>query len=149
MEPVVHGIAETRAQLTALVRSMVDDPTVPPVFFGHHRKPQVVLVPHGQFVSTRQGPSLALLRAKLGAIRTIAISHGFSTGWVIGSVARGEASETSDVDLLCESHVDTSLYDVAGFEAELEQVLDFPVNVLTKTPGQDDEFQAGAVLLWS
>ena len=50
---------------------------------------------------------------------------------IFGSVARGEASPGSDLDLLVEFGDDKSLLDLAHLKVELEQELGHPVDVLT------------------
>jgi len=47
-----------------------------------------------------QPPTLAMLRARRGEILALADQYGAYNVRVFGSVARGEATPTSDVDLL-------------------------------------------------
>jgi hypothetical protein len=66
----------------------------------------------------------------------------------IGSVARGESDEDSDVDLLCDTTWSTSLYDITACERDLEQALGFPVTIITRgslTLPRDAAFLEGAV----
>jgi len=147
----VQGVAETRERLSELVRAMTEDPLHPPVFFGQHRKPQVVLSPYRPGISHPAAPTMELLRSKLSAMKTLARAHGFSTGFVIGSVARGESRDTSDVDLLCDAEPETSLFDVSALELELEQLLGFPVSVIPRHPTGGDfplEGEKEAIRLW-
>lgn len=51
---------------------------------------------------------------------------------VFGSVARGAATETSDLDLLVDTTDSTSLFDLAAIELELERLLGIPVHVTTE-----------------
>lgn len=51
---------------------------------------------------------------------------------MFGSVARGEDTETSDLDILVEAPPGTSFYDLARVELELEEVLGCRIEVLTK-----------------
>lgn len=51
---------------------------------------------------------------------------------VFGSMARGEANEYSDVDLLVEFRERKSLFDVARLKRELSLALGRPVDILTK-----------------
>jgi uncharacterized protein len=60
-------------------------------------------------------PTLAALRARREDILRIAAQHGASNVRVVGSVARGEATASSDVDLLVRVHDDRSMYDLAAF----------------------------------
>jgi len=50
---------------------------------------------------------------------------------VFGSVVRGEDDETSDLDLLVDAGVETTLYDLAQLQSELESVLGCKVDVTT------------------
>jgi predicted nucleotidyltransferase len=51
---------------------------------------------------------------------------------VFGSVARGEANETSDLDLLVEWEPDRSLLDHAGLVQDLQELLGVKVHVGTE-----------------
>jgi predicted nucleotidyltransferase len=127
--PVV-GIAEARAQLSALVKAMAANPKSDPIVIGSHRTPTAILLPYGQM--QRPVATLDLLRSKASLIRTLATAHKLSTVSVIGSVATGTAHEDSDVDLLCDTEPGTTLYDIASCEIDLEQALGFPVTIVTK-----------------
>jgi Nucleotidyltransferase domain len=50
---------------------------------------------------------------------------------VFGSVARGEAVETSDVDLLVAPGPDTTLFDLSGFALDVEEIVGRHVDVAT------------------
>ena len=50
---------------------------------------------------------------------------------VFGSVARGEDDEKSDLDLLVDPMERTSLFDLAGLQLELTDLLGVPVDILT------------------
>ncbi|WP_414642350.1 nucleotidyltransferase family protein [Bradyrhizobium sp.] len=52
---------------------------------------------------------------------------------VFGSVARGDDTEKSDLDILVEAPPGTTFYDLARIELELEEVLGCKVEVLTKS----------------
>ncbi len=49
---------------------------------------------------------------------------------VFGSVARGESSDGSDIDILVDLKSDASVYDVSGLAVELEQLLGVAVDVV-------------------
>lgn len=57
--------------------------------------------------------------------------YGVRSVRVFGSVARGEADEESDIDLLVEMEQGRSLLDLGGFQAELEQLLGHHIDVVT------------------
>jgi predicted nucleotidyltransferase len=143
--PVV-GIAEARAQLSALVKAMAANPQSDPIVIGSHRTPTAILMPYGQM--QRPVPTLDLLRSKASLIRTLATAHKLSTVSVIGSVATGTAHEDSDVDLLCDTEPGTTLYDIASCEIDLEQALGFPVTIITRaslSAAEDSALLAKAV----
>jgi len=73
-----------------------------------------------------------LLQAKRQEILAIAARHGAYNVRVFGSVARGEADEASDVDVLVELEPDRSLLDLGGFLADLEDLLGCKVDVMTE-----------------
>jgi predicted nucleotidyltransferase len=58
-----------------------------------------------------------------GEIFRLARKYGARNLRVFGSVARRDASATSDVDLLIDWRKDVSLLDVAGFRFDLKRVL--------------------------
>lgn len=57
--------------------------------------------------------------------------HGVSDVRVFGSVARGEASRRSDIDLLVELQPGRTLIDLIGFKLDAERILGRPVDVAT------------------
>ncbi|KAF0110236.1 MAG: hypothetical protein FD147_1785 [Chloroflexi bacterium] len=63
-------------------------------------------------------------------IKIIAAKHGISQVYVFGSVARGENTPHSDVDLLVEMQEDASLFGMAGFGYETEKLLGVSVDVV-------------------
>ena len=72
-----------------------------------------------------------LLRQKREEILHICAKYGAQNVRVFGSVARGEADEQSDLDLLVEMDPGRSLFDLGGLQYELEHLLDRPVDVVT------------------
>lgn len=50
---------------------------------------------------------------------------------LFGSVVRGEATEKSDIDILVDLPRGKSLFDLAGLQLRLEEVLDKEVDVIT------------------
>lgn len=65
-------------------------------------------------------------------ILRVAAQHGAHNVRVFGSVARGEAGEESDVDLLVDLEPGRSLLDLGGLQAELESLLARRVDVVTE-----------------
>jgi predicted nucleotidyltransferase len=72
-----------------------------------------------------------LLKEKREAILRIAAKHGARNIRVFGSVARGEADDRSDVDILVEMEKGRSLLDLAGLWRELNELLGLRVDVVT------------------
>jgi predicted nucleotidyltransferase len=73
-----------------------------------------------------------LLREKRGDILRIAAEHGAYNIRIFGSVARGEADTTSDVDFLVEMEPGRSLLDLGGLLMDLQDLLGCPVDVITE-----------------
>jgi predicted nucleotidyltransferase len=63
-------------------------------------------------------------------IFSIAKKHGIVKIYVFGSVVREEATAQSDVDFLVEMQDGASLFGIAGFSYETEQLLGVPVDVI-------------------
>jgi len=73
-----------------------------------------------------------LLKDKRDEILKIAAKHGARNVRVFGSVARGQASETSDIDFLVEPGPNTSPWFPVGLIDDLEALLDRKVEVITE-----------------
>jgi uncharacterized protein len=78
-----------------------------------------------------QVPDLDSLHAVRGQILAAASRRGLREVRVFGSVARGDAVETSDVDLLVAPGPDTTLFDLSGFALEVEEIVGRHVDVAT------------------
>lgn len=61
----------------------------------------------------------------------IAKRHGAKKLFVFGSVARGEATDKSDVDLLVDAPENWGLFALGGFYADIEDVLTCEVDMVT------------------
>jgi len=72
------------------------------------------------------------LRARRDEILRIAASHGAHNVRVFGSVARREADERSDVDLLVDLEQGRSLFDLGGLLMDLQQALGRNVDLVTE-----------------
>lgn len=72
-----------------------------------------------------------LIRDKREEIRRIAEKHGARNVRIFGSVARGEAREASDIDLLVDVGPNTSSWFPAGLILELQDLLGRRVDVVT------------------
>jgi predicted nucleotidyltransferase len=73
-----------------------------------------------------------LLQEKREEIRRIAAMHGAMNVRVFGSVARGEARQDSDLDLLVDTVPETSSWFPAGLVLDLEEILGCKVEVVTE-----------------
>jgi hypothetical protein len=71
--------------------------------------------------------------ARRAAVRQAAARHGASNVRLFGSTARGESGPDSDVDLLVSFEPERTLFDLARLRAELERILEVPVDVVTDT----------------
>jgi predicted nucleotidyltransferase len=65
-------------------------------------------------------------------ILEIARRHGATKTWLIGSVARDEADEKSDVDFLVRLGPDCSIYDQGGIALDLMDMLGVHVDVVSE-----------------
>ena len=73
-----------------------------------------------------------LLSSKRDEILRIAEKYGAQNVRLFGSIARGEADEKSDVDLLVEMEPGRSLFDMGGMLMELEALLGCRVDIVTE-----------------
>ena len=94
--------------------------------------------------------TIDLLKARREAIIQLAEQYGAHNVRVFGSVARGEAGPTSDIDLLVEMDQGRSLLDLIELSQELEGFLDCKVDILTDeglSPHLEQRIHAEAVPL--
>jgi hypothetical protein len=73
-----------------------------------------------------------MLRERRAEILVLARKHGASDLRVFGSVARGEADDRSDLDLLVHFDVGRTLLEQIALSQALEQLLGVHVDVLTE-----------------
>jgi predicted nucleotidyltransferase len=71
------------------------------------------------------------LNAHREAIRAIVAAHRASNPRVFGSVARGEDTEDSDIDILVDSAAGMTLFDLGGIQFGVSQLLGVEVDVVT------------------
>ena len=72
------------------------------------------------------------LKEKRQEILRVAAEHGALNVRVFGSVARGEADATSDIDFLVELEPGRSLFDLGGLQYDLQALLGCAVDVVTE-----------------
>jgi uncharacterized protein len=94
-------------------------------------------------------PTVAALRARKAEIVRVAASHGASNIRLFGSVARGTAGPTSDVDLLVDFEPGRTLLDHVGLWRDLEALLGRSVDVVSAggLTERDDDIRADALAL--
>ncbi|KQZ09816.1 hypothetical protein ASD23_13375 [Agromyces sp. Root1464] len=71
------------------------------------------------------------LRRRRTLVARLARANRIASVQVFGSVARGEETASSDIDLLVTPADDASLFDLAQFELDLEAVFERPVDVVS------------------
>jgi len=73
-----------------------------------------------------------LLQANRERILQTAAKYGAYNIRVFGSVARGEADASSDVDFLVEMEPGRSLFDLGGLLMDLQELLNCKVDIVTE-----------------
>jgi predicted nucleotidyltransferase len=76
-------------------------------------------------------PSVLLATRREDVLR-IARKWGVTDVRVFGSVARGEATQRSDIDLLVDLEPGRSLLDLVGFELDLQEALGVDIDAVTE-----------------
>jgi len=77
-------------------------------------------------------PLKELIQVRREDILRTASQHGVYNVRVFGSVARGDADEQSDLDLLVDMEPGRSLLDLGGLLVDLEELLGCSVDVVTE-----------------
>ena len=93
---------------------------------------------------------LSELQALTPRLQAIAERYGASNLAVFGSVARDEATESSDVDLLVDLPAGTSLFQHAELKQDIEDLLQHNVDLIRRRnlkPTLRERVEAEAVLL--
>lgn len=81
----------------------------------------------------RRPPALADVVRVLRAQARMLAGQGVTALWVFGSVARGDATRDSDVDLMAEFDSSLSLVGTAGLRADLSKMLGAPADLVERT----------------
>lgn len=89
--------------------------------------------------SIQQTPTMDDLRALREQIIAIAARNRASHVRVFGSVARGDATVSSDIDFLVTFEKGASIYDMSGIELDLRDLLGVEVDVADDQT-KDQEF---------
>ncbi len=91
------------------------------------------LCENGEVSEDRSSPvTLESLRRSAAQITAVAERRGASSVRVFGSIARGDAGASSDVDLLVDLDPDRSLFDLGGLLMDLAELLGTDVDVVTE-----------------
>jgi uncharacterized protein len=92
---------------------------------------------------------MAMLRSREGEILRVAAARGASNVRVFGSVARGTAGPSTDVDLLVDFESGRTLVDHVGLWRDLEALLGAIVDVVSAggLTERDDDIRADALAL--
>ena len=100
-------------------------------------------------VRSDKAPSLADLQKSREAVLEVAARHGASNVRVFGSVARGTATASSDIDLLVDLERGRTLFDLAALWRDLESLLGRRVDVVSAggLTDRDDDVRSEAVPL--
>lgn len=95
------------------------------------------------------GQRRELIEAKRAEICEVVRRHRGRTVAVFGSVARGDESSSSDIDLLVEFEPGSSLFDLLHISEELGELLGVPVDVISAggLKDRDDHIRREAVTL--
>lgn len=84
--------------------------------------------------TVKQGWTLEALRARREEIVAIAEKHGAYDVRIFGSVARGEETPQSDVDILVTIEEGRSIFDQAALWLDLQDTLNCEVDLLADHP---------------
>ena len=76
-------------------------------------------------------PSQLLEKHRLEVLEIMKRYPRLSNLRIVGSVARGEDTEESDIDFLVDLAPDAGLFDLGGLHEDLEELLGVPVDVIS------------------
>ena len=79
----------------------------------------------------KQAPTLQALRAKRDDILAVAKRYGAYNLRIFGSVARGEATPDSDIDILATFPAGTSIFDLVGMWLDLQDLLERDISLIS------------------
>lgn len=91
-----------------------------------------------------------LLEAAAPILKAVAADHGYTRLAVFGSVARHQARQDSDIDLIVDAPEGTSSFGLIRFKQRIEQVLGREIDLIDYgglKPRRDDDILREAVLL--
>lgn len=74
-------------------------------------------------------------------IRPICEQYKIEKVWLFGSYARGEAREDSDVDFHIKVNEGTTLFQLGGIYADLEEAMGKEIDIITRIPEELEIFK--------
>ncbi len=80
---------------------------------------------------TKSTWTLPRLRRHRDSILALAEEHGAYNVRVFGSVARGTATENSDIDFIVSTHDDVNMFGLVGLWLDLQDLLGCDVSLIT------------------
>lgn len=86
-------------------------------------------------------PSVLTIKQIKDRIKPVMEKHGIKDVYLFGSYARGEAKNSSDVDIYCEKGDVNTLFKAIDFDEELENALGKKVDVVTIGSKMHDFFK--------
>lgn len=131
----VMTVADARSGLSELIRRYRENSDAEAVIVGSRRRPEIAIVPIDRLFALEKLPSesaLDALRRQSSLIARIASLNRLTEVAVFGSVARGEERDDSDLDLLVTPGPEASLFDLAQFEIDMEQLSGRDVDVISR-----------------
>ncbi len=130
MEPrEVVSISALRANLASYL-NRINSGQTPITYLGPHRKPIAALVNLDLLRVSGAVPSLELLQAKSETLWRLASTYQISKIGIFGSVARGQATESSDLDMAV-SGTNLTYLDLTSFAQDVENLYGVEVQVVT------------------
>lgn len=129
----VVPVAEARRDFSRILRAFRTDPrSAAPVVVGSHRKPEAVIAPidfHWSAPTIAFRDEVHRLRDVIAHLAEAANLHDVA---LVGSVARGEDTVDSDIDLLVSLGAGADYFDSAQFAIDVEAVLRRSVDVIDR-----------------
>ncbi len=130
MEPSeVISISNLRANLASYL-NRVNTGQIPIAFVGPHRKPIAALVNLELLRASGSVPSLDVIQKKGETLWRLASTYQISKIGIFGSVARGQANVSSDIDMAVSGENLTFLA-LTSFAQDVENLYGFEVQVAT------------------
>jgi predicted nucleotidyltransferase len=131
----VLTVADARSGLSEILRRYRQDPQADAVIVGARRRPEIAIIPFDRVIETQENTRESVresLERQSALIRRIASFNRLTDVAVFGSVARGEENADSDIDLLVTPTPEASLFDLAQFEIDMEQLSGRAVEVVSR-----------------